>query len=147
MTADTGTYVLILRCDAAARLRIGRWGALDTRPGHYAYVGSAFGPGGVRARVTRHARRGKAKHWHVDYLREHTVLVSVWFAHSGTRLEHEWAGALAGLAGMEPVNGFGSSDCRCESHLFFSATELAPEQFRRVAAGTVAVWRPDEAVL
>ncbi|MFB4204443.1 hypothetical protein KBTX_00723 [wastewater metagenome] len=146
MTADTGTYVLILRCDTAARLRIGRWGVLHARSGYYAYVGSAFGPGGVRARVARHARRGKAMHWHVDYLREHAVLASVWFAHSGTRLEHEWADALAGLAGMEPVNGFGCSDCRCESHLFFSPAEPLPDRFRRVALGTVAVWRPDEAV-
>jgi len=43
---------------------------LDLLPGYYIYIGSAFGPGGVRARMLRHLRADKPKHWHIDYLRE-----------------------------------------------------------------------------
>ena len=54
-----GTYALVLRSDVSAATEIGRWGRLTIRPGYYVYVGSALGPGGVRARVSRHCRETK----------------------------------------------------------------------------------------
>ncbi len=65
-----GTYVLVLDSTGYLGIQIGRWGLLETCPGTYLYVGSAFGPGGLRARISRHAKTKKAKHWHIDYLRE-----------------------------------------------------------------------------
>jgi Uri superfamily endonuclease len=44
-----GTYVLIASVGQMKRLEIGRLGAYDIVPGFYAYVGSAFGAGGLRA--------------------------------------------------------------------------------------------------
>jgi Uri superfamily endonuclease len=44
----------------------------------------------------------------------------VWYTHSSQRLEHYWAEALSQLDNIEPVTGFGCSDCRCASHLFFA---------------------------
>jgi Uri superfamily endonuclease len=119
MKSQPGTYALLLRSDASTSAQIGRWGCLDVRPGYYIYVGSALGPGGVLARVSRHCREHKTKHWHIDYLREFTIPVSVWYSYSPTRLEHCWAKAVAGLTETEPVKGFGCSDCKCNSHLFF----------------------------
>ena len=137
MKSKPGTYALVLRSDASTCTRIGRWGYLNVRPGYYIYVGSALGPGGVLARVSRHCREHKIKHWHIDYLREYAIIESVWYSHSPIRLEHSWAEAVAKLNETEPVKGFGCSDCRCNSHLFFSASE--PELSRFAAAVRISV--------
>lgn len=121
MNAQPGTYVLVLRSDGRDNVRIGRWGLLSLRPGWYLYVGSAFGPGGVRARVSRHCRIDKAMHWHIDYLRAFCELEDVCYSHARERLEHRWAASFAGMSAMQAVDGFGCSDCDCEAHLFFSA--------------------------
>ena len=52
-----GTYALILRASTAQTIQIGRLGDLVMQPGYYIYVGSAFGPGGLAARVGRHLRQ------------------------------------------------------------------------------------------
>ncbi len=114
-----GTYVLVLECTQEGRARIGALGTLALRPGFYAYAGSARGPGGLAARIARHARRARHPHWHVDYLRRRTRLVEVWFAASGDVLEHRFAAALASAPdAVVAMDRFGASDCRCPAHLF-----------------------------
>ena len=116
-----GTYALLLRCTSSARIRIGRLGLLLLQPGWYIYVGSALGPGGLRARIGHHQRIAERPHWHIDYLRRYTRLEAVWYA-SGARCEHEWlasVGAIPGSAVVMP--GFGSSDCGCGTHLYWFA--------------------------
>ena len=140
MKPKPGTYALLLRSDASTCTRIGRWGRLNVRPGYYIYVGSALGPGGVLARVSRHCREQKTRHWHIDYLREFTIPVSVWYSHSPTRLEHCWADAVAKLNETEPVKGFGCSDCRCNSHLSFSAREPEMPEFAAAVRGSIKSW-------
>ena len=50
-----GTYVTFFRLPKpASRVRIGALGTFDFPAGCYAYLGSAFGNGGVRARTNRH---------------------------------------------------------------------------------------------
>jgi hypothetical protein len=44
---DKGTYILIARVSQMKRLAIGSLGEFDIIPGFYAYVGSAFGSGGL----------------------------------------------------------------------------------------------------
>jgi len=113
-----GTYVLWLRLDGVKHLRIGKLGDATFEPGFYAYVGSAFGPGGVRARLGRHARADKTHRWHIDYLRSAGRVVEAWVSYDLERHEHRWAGVLSNLAGARlPVPGFGASDCGCPSHL------------------------------
>lgn len=119
MNAKPGTYALLLETTDQTDVQIGRWGMMTLRPGFYLYVGSAFGPGGVRARVSRHCRKNKSHHWHIDYLREVATLESIWYSHRRTRLEHRWAKALAKSNQGEAVEGFGCSDCGCKSHLFY----------------------------
>ena len=115
----SGTYALLLECRQAGALRAGGLGRLHLDPGFYLYIGSAFGPGGLRSRLGRHAARVKKKHWHIDYLRPRTVLAGAWFSTSTTQLEHVWAARVAELSGAKvPFPGFGASDCRCASHLF-----------------------------
>jgi len=90
------------------------------QPGFYVYVGSALGPGGVRARVAHHQGRSVRPHWHIDHLRRHTQLDQVWCCYDTARHEHAWAYAMNATPGASiPLVGFGSSDCHCASHLYF----------------------------
>ncbi len=118
--AKPGTYALFCSAKTAAWLRIGRLGRFEFRPGIYAYVGSALGPGGLRARLAHHARTTKTPHWHIDYLRSCARVAGAWYSYGSERREHQWAEAMSVVPpGSKPVAGFGSSDCTCESHLFF----------------------------
>jgi Uri superfamily endonuclease len=116
-----GTYVLALWLAAPCHMSIGRLGEFEFPAGWYLYVGSALGPGGLRARLARHRRRsasGKKAHWHVDHLREQAVWGGAWGSESGQRLECSWVAMLRRLPGAQIVaRGFGASDCRCVGHL------------------------------
>jgi len=137
-TASPGTYALVLAAAKRKRISVGRFGTLDVRPGFYVYVGSALGPGGLAARIGRHARQEKTLRWHVDYLRAVTDLVEVWFSPGRRRRECSWAGRLARMPGARtPMRGFGASDCGCRSHLFWFEDRPVP-----TIAG-IEVWRPD----
>ncbi len=76
--------------------------------------GSARGPGGLRARLSRHFRKEKRLHWHVDQLTAVAAIKGVWIAEGGD--ECALNAALGALP--TPLPGFGSSDCpRCVAHL------------------------------
>lgn len=70
MKAKSGTYALILEAKNEKQVQIGHWGILDIKIGYYLYIGSAFGPGGIKSRVSRHFKQ-KKPHWHIDYLAEY----------------------------------------------------------------------------
>jgi Uri superfamily endonuclease len=132
MERDPGTYALVLRSSTRQRVRVGSLGELRVRPGFYVYVGSAFGPGGVRARVRRHSRGGRRAHWHVDHLRRIVDVDEVWYSHDPARREHAWAALLETAPGASvPLPRFGASDCACDSHLFFFETSPSLSRFRR----------------
>ena len=97
--------------------RAGRRGAATLPAGRYAYCGSAWGPGGLKARIGRHLRAAKPLHWHIDQLTAAGRVLEV-LARPGER-ECGLVARLAALAGSGfPLPGFGSSDCRrCPAHL------------------------------
>ena len=132
MHAHPGTYALILRADRHQAIQIGRLGSLAVQPGCYVYVGSALGPGGVRARVGHHARLATRPHWHIDYLRRAVALRDVWYSYASVRREHAWADIFARLPNASiPLPGFGASDCACLAHLYFFPRQLRLDTFRR----------------
>jgi Uri superfamily endonuclease len=103
---------------------------MQLQPGFYVYVGSALGTGGVRARLARHMRHAERPHWHIDYLRRHTTLEEIWFCCDRKSREHVLARRIAGMPKvLVPMLGFGSSDCDCESHLFFFEKRPAKKRF------------------
>lgn len=119
LPSTAGTYLLILRLEAPTWFSVGRLGEIRLGAGLYAYVGSARGPGGLRARIRRHLRPDKRPHWHIDALTAHTPVVAVWWVEAHERLECTWAQTLAALPQVGvPMAGFGASDCACRSHLF-----------------------------
>ena len=117
---EPGIYILLLHAEPA-ELPVGSLGKISFRAGYYCYVGSALGPGGL-ARVSRHIRLAKNQdrrpRWHIDYLLIHSGfrLVEVYCAITRERLECSLAAAI----GLQVIPGFGSSDCICAGHLFFS---------------------------
>ena len=115
-----GTYALILSCASNARIQIGRLGSMRLQRGYYVYLGSALGPGGLRARISHHQKVSTRPHWHIDYLRAHSRLHSVLLRYDGRRREHEWARAMQKMKDAKiTFPGFGASDCSCASHLYF----------------------------
>jgi Uri superfamily endonuclease len=118
-----GTYVLLIHVHQLKRLPVGRLGTFDLRPGFYAYVGSAFGPGGLRARLTHHIEVASDPHWHIDHLLRLATPIEAWFAPSDRKLEHDWVELFEQEKRFTcPIPRFGSSDYRRSrsSHLFFS---------------------------
>lgn len=118
LRALSGTYALLLRAETERSLAVGPLGTLHLQSGVYVYVGSAFGPGGVRARVKRHVRDDGARHWHVDYVWAVTRLAAVWYTHDADRRECTWAGVLRRMEDARvPLEGMGVSDCTCVAHI------------------------------
>jgi Uri superfamily endonuclease len=111
-----GTYILLIEMPRGVRMKVGAIGVLEFPRGFYAYCGSAMG--GLRARINRHLRMEKKVRWHVDYLLEKGSVKKVFSAETNERLECQLAACLCNAFKTYP--GFGSSDCRCLSHLFFS---------------------------
>ena len=117
ITTATGAYLILIQLTDSVPLAIPTLPINALPAGHYVYAGSARGPGGLRARIGRHLRRGKRRHWHVDHLTETAVSLLAFPVPDGdecmlvrTLLESDYY--------HPPAPGFGSSDCRlCVSHL------------------------------
>ncbi len=132
LTSEHGTYALVLHADAETEVPVGKLGVFELKAGYYTYVGSAFGSGGVRARVGRHHRKQKPRRWHIDHLTACVRPVEVWYTHDRERREHTWARAMTRIADEPSVAGFGCSDCGCRTHIFYTASRPKLSRFRRV---------------
>jgi len=119
LPSGPGTYALIMELAKFAEITVGKLGTFQFEPGFYIYVGSAFGPGGLKARVGRHLKADKKLKWHIDYLREYMEIIDVKFANTARNEECNWVANLAEKGGQFPVKGLGSSDCKCFSHLIY----------------------------
>ena len=133
-----GTYALILQLSDTAAITVGRLGHFQFPRGWYAYVGSARGPGGLAARISRHLRSSKPLHWHVDYVRTIAQPAQVWYAAGTQKQECAWAQTMAGLPGAAiPAPRFGASDCRCAAHLIHFAASPDVAAFARAVGEPV----------
>jgi Uri superfamily endonuclease len=113
--SQPGAYVLAIELAESVTVALPGKPATILASGGYLYCGSACGPGGLRARLRRHMRRGKTVRWHVDRLTEAGTVLGAWIFRDGD--ECELAAALSSLPA--PIAGFGSTDCpRCRGHLF-----------------------------
>ena len=74
--------------------------------------------GGIDQRVGRHISDDKKTYWHIDYLLLETDIIDVLKKPSDKREECFLAGEVEKIADSI-VKGFGCSDCKCPSHLFY----------------------------
>jgi len=114
-----GVYALVITVPSGVEIVAGGLGKLSFKPGVYVYVGSALKPGLVLKRVLRHLKREKRLRWHVDYLLVHpgVHVEAVVAAEARRRAECDLAACLLRGGFAVAVARFGSSDCRCPSHL------------------------------
>ncbi|MBW2411665.1 MAG: GIY-YIG nuclease family protein [Deltaproteobacteria bacterium] len=132
MNNQPGTYAIVLKSASECSIRVGKLGMLRVQVGYYVYVGSAFGPGGLAARVAHHQRTSHRSRWHIDYLRSATEICEMWYTFDPGPREHQWAETLAAASeSTMPFPGFGSSDCNCLTHLYHFKSKPTIASFRR----------------
>jgi Uri superfamily endonuclease len=137
--ACSGTYALVFACAAPVHLTVGRLGPVSLVPGYWIYVGSAFGPGGLRSRLTHHLKPSARPHWHLDYIKGALRAVDIWATTDPVKREHEWAGIIAAMKGASlPVAGFGATDCGCRSHLIHFSRHPGFSGFRNALGAKIA---------
>ena len=100
------------------RLTVGKLGGASFPKGFYVYVGSA--QKNLSQRIERHLRKEKSLHWHIDYLLPHAKILSIQIFKASKEWECRLSRRLAGLEGAGIImKGFGASDCKCPSHLYY----------------------------
>ena len=119
--ASSEVYILFIRVSQKMRIVIGNLGRIAFRRGTYLYIGRA--KINLFARIARHYRKKKKLFWHIDYL----------LSQKGVEIKEAWASSglkackLAQKISLLPssrlIRSFGSSDCRCPSHLFYTNKE------------------------
>ena len=113
---EGGAYVLLIHLADPVAIAIGKL-AGHVPAGWHAYVGSARGPGGLRARLRRHFRHDKAIHWHVDRLTTRADRLAALAVTGGAECALGRTLVESGRFESE-LPGFGNSDCAlCPSHL------------------------------
>ena len=124
-----GYYVLLInvREDTVIETRGGKIFYIPR--GTYLYVGSAKGPGGLRARIKRHLRRhGKKLFWHIDYLLNtgKADIERIYYrVVEGEDVDYETIISRKLAKELDYIPGFGCSDKRGDqSHLFKCVNKL-----------------------
>ncbi|NHJ25959.1 MAG: GIY-YIG nuclease family protein [Candidatus Lokiarchaeota archaeon] len=120
-----GTYIIVIFLKKDSIIRIGALGEINFREGYYIYVGSAMGTTGattIRNRVKRHVSDSlnKKVFWHIDYLLKckDSSINRLYLIPSPIKFECVIANDLLNCA-ESFIQNFGSSDCKCKSHLFY----------------------------
>jgi Uri superfamily endonuclease len=129
---EGGVYVVVFRLGGWYRGPLGRRLWVELPPGVYAYVGSAWGPGGLGARLRRHLCGSRRRlWWHIDYLASSGVYEPVG-AGVCRGAPRGWEPVLASLlyssrlfVELGPGVG-GSDDPLGFGHVFLCAAERSP---------------------
>ncbi|GAB4112174.1 MAG: GIY-YIG nuclease family protein [Candidatus Caldatribacteriota bacterium] len=96
---------------------MGGLGKVFFKKGDYLYLGSA--KGFLNTRLQRHLNRKKRNFWHIDYLLENkkASILKIWIINQ--EVECSTARIFCQDKNTKVIRKkFGSSDCRCISHLF-----------------------------
>jgi len=111
-----GVYYLESSLAADTVIKTGALGRINFTKGKYIYVGSAMNS--LENRINRHAQRKKKKPWHIDYFlaNKNARLEKAYYRKTKRKIECDIAKKIS--KNGKAVKGFGSSDCRCESHFF-----------------------------
>jgi Uri superfamily endonuclease len=110
-----GSYILLIESKKDFEVVIGKLGKLNFKKGFYVYVGSALN--NLESRINRHLRTDKKIHWHIDYLLNLTDIIDVFFKESSKKEECTISNEFEKR--LKFLKGFGCSDCKCKSHLFY----------------------------
>jgi|GEM_PF-366636 Uri superfamily endonuclease len=142
MVGIGGIYLLIIGLHDPRWIQIGGLGYRLFRRGYYGYVGSAIR--GMRSRLDRHLKGVKRLHWHIDYLLRYADIDAIIYGQCRRDEECALANQLSSI--FQSVPSFGSTDCRCSSHLFFSyrrspLMKIGYSSFRRIGLTPHPYWK------
>ena len=124
---DRGCYIItgLLRSDRT--IEIGSYGRINFKKGYYLYTGSAMNS--LSSRIKRHLRKEKTMRWHIDYLIPYLQDLKAIPIQSSEDLECLLSESLSSVS-EGYIKGFGSSDCHCQSHLYWMKNNpLSDERF------------------
>ena len=116
--------MLVAYLPAPAVISAGSLGEMSLDEGHYLYCGSA--QAGLMPRLARHMRPDKQRHWHIDHLTGAGQAIGALTVRGGKETECRLAALIGSFPGVVPSgHRFGSSDCRCSTHLFHLKDEIS----------------------
>jgi sugar fermentation stimulation protein A len=114
---NRGSYLLVLENDREKELQIGNLGMLLFPKGYYVYAGS--GMNSLDSRVSRHRRKRKNNHWHIDYITpEHMSIRRTYLIRRRDRIEPKMVRSIRSIS-SDAIPGFGASDSCEKSHLLY----------------------------
>lgn len=114
-----GSYILQINLSENKNIKIGSLGNIFFKKGNYYYVGSALN--GLEQRINRHLRSDKKMHWHIDYLLQHGDISNVFYKENNEKEECKIVKQFE--KNLSSIPSFGCSDCKCNSHLFYSSQD------------------------
>jgi len=115
---NRGSYLVVFKLIQEEQIHVGGFGNLFFPSGYYIYTGSALN--NLSKRIERHKKNNSKKKWHVDYLHPPMKFVRE-YHFSSMDVECELAEILSSI--FSSIKQFGSSDCKCRSHLFYSKSD------------------------
>jgi Uri superfamily endonuclease len=110
-----GSYILLIEAKKDMNIIIGKLGKIFFKKSFYVYIGSALNS--LESRINRHLRSNKKIHWHIDYLLKYGDIIDVFYKENLKREECKISGEFEKK--LHFLKGFGCSDCKCNSHLFY----------------------------
>lgn len=131
---------MVIFLERLEKITVGKLGSRVFWTGHYLYTGSAAGNGATSLpnRLSRHLRRAKKKHWHIDFLlgsrNAHVLGIAAAAGQHGSEcqvnqlLRHR-------MKATEPlIPRFGATDCRnrCGSHLLYFGDRSIMKKIQKV---------------
>lgn len=123
-------YIIQMEISKDTERTIGKLGNFVFPKGTYLYIGSA--KRNIQARITRHLTKDKKMRWHLDYLRPLAQVSAVMtfplkMGECALKRFIE-----ASCSGKVIVEGFGASDCRCNSHLLKLPSSMSMKEFHKL---------------
>jgi endonuclease-3 len=112
-----GSYILFIKLDEDKLIEYGIRKKNYFKKGLYIYVGSALNS--LENRIERHLGNKKKIHWHIDYLLNYGQIINIFYRENNNREECDIANLLKKK--FLPIVNFGSSDCKCKTHLFYGS--------------------------
>ncbi|MBN2423223.1 GIY-YIG nuclease family protein [Candidatus Woesearchaeota archaeon] len=114
---STGIYALIIKLNSDKNIKIGKKGINFFPKGYYVYVGSALN--NLEKRIARHKSKHKKLRWHIDYFQQYAEIIDVKTIQTNKKLECWLSKKIEKISDKLIMKGFGSSDCRCRTHLYY----------------------------
>jgi Uri superfamily endonuclease len=113
-----GSYILFIKLNNNQNIKYSTKEKFVFKKGYYIYVGSALNS--LESRIERHLRNvNKKKFWHIDYLLIYGQILNIFYKENSYREECDIANLLKEK--FLPIPKFGSSDCKCTTHLFYGS--------------------------